>query len=43
MTNRLKCTEICRLQDCGNQADHADDDEDVINELQDELEEDHDF
>ena len=41
MTNRLKCTEMCRLQDCGNQADHAD--EDVINELQDELEEDHDF
>ena len=43
MTNRLKCTEMCRLQDCGNQADHADHDEDVINELQDELEEDHDF
>ena len=30
--------EMCRLQDCDNQADLADDeDEDVINELQDEL------
>ena len=43
MTNGLKCTEVCGLQDCGNQADHADDDEDVINEFQDELEEDCDF
>ena len=43
ITNRLKCTEICRLQDCGKQVDHADDDEDVINELHDELEEDYDF
>ena len=43
MTNGLKCTEVCGLQDCGNQADHADDDEDVINELQDELEEDYDL
>ena len=39
MTNGLKCTEMCRLQDCDDQVDHADDDEDVINEL----EEDYDF
>ena len=43
MTNGLKCTEMCRLQECDNQADHADDNEDVINELQDEIEEDYDF
>jgi len=42
MTNGLKCTEMCRLQDCDNQADLAGD-EDVTNELQDELEEDYDF
>ena len=43
MTNGLKCTEVCRLQDCDSQSDNADDDEDVINELQDDLEEDYDF
>ena len=46
MTNGLRCTEVCGLQewqDRGNQADHADDDEDAINELQDELEEDYDL
>ena len=43
MTNGLKCTEVCRLQDCDSQSDNTDDDEDVINELQDDLEEDYDF
>ena len=38
----LKCTELCRLQDCNNQADLAGD-EDVINGLPDDLEEDCDF
>ena len=41
MANGLKCTEMCRLQDCDNY-DLADD-EDCINELQDELEEDYDY
>jgi len=42
MADGLKYTEMCRLQDCDNQADLAGD-EDVTNELQDELEEDYDF
>ena len=27
MVNGLKCTEMCRLQDCDNQADLADDED----------------
>jgi len=42
MANGVKCTEICRLQDCNNQAD-LNGDEDVTNELQNHLEEDYDF